>query len=148
MELISQGAEAKIFYNRKKIIKHRFKKTYRIKEIDDKLRKFRTRREAKVMEKLPEEIACPRLIHVDDKNMKIEMEFVKGKKVRDILDRNLYIAKEDQVNLLGAALLGGIGANIYEDYNRAIDEIKVLYTKVIKNNKKMFEEYSNIYNLS
>ena len=46
---ISQGAEASIYKNENVIVKHRTVKSYRNKEIDDKLRKFRTRREAKVL---------------------------------------------------------------------------------------------------
>ena len=38
-KLIAQGAEAKIFLDKDKIIKQRVEKDYRIKEIDGKLRK-------------------------------------------------------------------------------------------------------------
>ena len=44
--------EAKIFLEEDKILKNRFAKSYRIKEIDEKLRSFRTRREAKILKKL------------------------------------------------------------------------------------------------
>lgn len=84
---LSQGAEA-IIYKEKNIIKDRVKKNYRISEIDNKLRKFRTRREAKVLEKLKAiGFPAPKLINVDDKSMKIEMDFVEGDKVRDVLEK-------------------------------------------------------------
>lgn len=92
MKEIAEGAEAKIFVEGDKVIKNRIKKEYRIKEIDDSLRKFRTRREAKVFEKLEGKIPIPKLMHYSDKYMKIEMGFVKGKKLRDVL--NIKNAKQ------------------------------------------------------
>jgi Kae1-associated kinase Bud32 len=92
MEKIAQGAEAVLYRKDNKIIKERVKKNYRISIIDDSLRKFRTRREAKFIEKLP--VPGPKLISVDDKKMIIEMDFIDGPKVRDILDSNLELCKE------------------------------------------------------
>ena len=51
-KLIAQGAEARLFLEDGKILKNRFRKTYRLQELDDKLRGFRTRREAKILELL------------------------------------------------------------------------------------------------
>ena len=48
---IGQGAEASVFLDRD-IIKRRFEKSYRIPEIDNPLRKFRTRRESKILSTL------------------------------------------------------------------------------------------------
>ncbi len=90
MKLISEGAEARIYADGNRIIKERARKSYRIPEIDNSLRKFRTKREAKVFERL-EKIGfpIPKIISVSDRTMKIEMEFIKGEKLRDILnDRN------------------------------------------------------------
>ncbi len=96
MQLISQGAEAKIYKKDNILIKDRIKKTYRISQIDDKLRQSRTRREAKVLEKLQKIGFCsPNLINSDGIE-KIEMEFIEGEKVRDILEKSDYskICKE------------------------------------------------------
>jgi len=90
MKQISQGAEAIIYSNGKKVIKHRFPKSYRHPELDKKIRQFRTRREAKVLEKLHPN--SPLLIKSCDKEMKIEMEHLKGKRVKDVLERNKKIA--------------------------------------------------------
>lgn len=87
---IARGAEAVIYQDKDKIIKHRLKKTYRIKELDDELRKQRTRREANLLLKAP--IPHPALMKSDDTE-KIVMENVKGKKVRDVLDKNPLLAK-------------------------------------------------------
>ena len=87
MRKIGDGAEAVIYLNKDIVIKDRIKKGYRLKQIDEKLRKFRTRRETKVLEKLHAiDFPIPKLILSDDKKMIIKMEFLKGKKLRDALN--------------------------------------------------------------
>ncbi len=86
MELIKQGAEAKLFRDKNKIIKERVSKEYRLKHIDESLRKFRTRREAKVLRRLEEmQFPAPKLHDFSDKRMSITMDFVTGETVKDIL---------------------------------------------------------------
>ena len=83
---IAQGAEAKLFLEQNNILKNRFQKSYRIKEIDDRLRGFRTRREAKILQKLQKiNFPAPRLIKNDEKENLI-IENIKGKLVKDILE--------------------------------------------------------------
>ncbi|MBN1503024.1 Kae1-associated serine/threonine protein kinase [Candidatus Woesearchaeota archaeon] len=94
MKLMARGAEAEIYEDTNKIIKKRVKKSYRIPALDEKLRKFRTRREAKVIQKLPDQIPKPMLIKLDDKNTALEIENIKGDKVRDVLDKNVKLCKE------------------------------------------------------
>jgi len=87
MKQIAQGAEAVLYQTENSIVKDRFKKTYRHSHIDEQLRKFRTKREAKVIEKLSQlNFPAPGLIRVD--NQKIEMQFIKGDKVKDIFNKN------------------------------------------------------------
>jgi|SRR3989344_6252896 len=83
MELVQIGAEAVLTKENNKLIKYRVSKGYRLKEIDEKLRKFRTRRESKILEKLD---FVPKVFSSDDKNMKIIMEFVNGELVKNVLD--------------------------------------------------------------
>lgn len=83
MKLIKQGAEAKIFLDENKIIKERTPKNYRIKEIDEKLRFFRTKREAKIIEKSP--INVPKIFSTGKE--KIEMEFIEGDLLKDAFDK-------------------------------------------------------------
>lgn len=90
MKEIGRGAEAVIYLD-KNVIKKRLKKNYRIKEIDERLRKFRTRREAKILEKLQSlDFPAPRLIKKDDKKMIIEMNLVKDVLLRDVLEKKDY----------------------------------------------------------
>jgi Kae1-associated kinase Bud32 len=94
-KLIAQGAEAKLFLVDKNIQKNRFNKTYRIKEIDDKLRGFRTRREAKVLQKL-EKIGFPSpKLKSNDEKENLVIERIKGKLVKNVLDKNyVKLSKE------------------------------------------------------
>ncbi|MEK6947324.1 MAG: KEOPS complex kinase/ATPase Bud32 [Nanoarchaeota archaeon] len=88
--LIAQGAEAKLFLEDGRILKERFAKTYRIKEIDDKLRGSRTRREAKILQKLEMiNFPAPKLIKSDEKEQ-ILIEKIDGKLVKDILEKKDY----------------------------------------------------------
>jgi TP53 regulating kinase-like protein len=92
MDLIAQGAEAKLYRKGNVLVKDRIKKSYRIPEIDDKLRRSRTKREAKVIETLSKlGLPVPKLIENDEKE-KIEMEFIEGPKIRDILEKSNYIS--------------------------------------------------------
>ncbi len=87
--VIGKGAEAVIYKEEDRAVKHRVKKGYRHPDIDSGLRKFRTRREAKVLEKLSAiDFPGPKLIKMDDKDMKIDMEFIEGEKLRDVFEKN------------------------------------------------------------
>jgi TP53 regulating kinase-like protein len=89
-QFIAQGAEAKIFEEESKIIKQRFKKSYRLKEIDEKLRSFRTRREAKILQKLEAiNFPAPKVIKNDEKENLI-IEKISGHLVKNVLEKSDY----------------------------------------------------------
>lgn len=84
--LISQGAEAKIFLEKERITKHRFQKSYRQKELDTALRTQRTRKEAKILEKLSKiNFPAPKMSSTNEKEI-IVMEHIKGPLLKDILN--------------------------------------------------------------
>lgn len=94
-ELIGHGAEAKLFKVDGRVIKERPAKGYRLPVIDQKLRGQRTRREAKILEALQKvNIPAPTLIKMCDETMKIDMSFIEGPKVRDILHEKPHLARE------------------------------------------------------
>ncbi|MEE9525204.1 MAG: KEOPS complex kinase/ATPase Bud32 [Candidatus Woesearchaeota archaeon] len=96
MKQLDQGAEATISVNKDVVLKDRVAKSYRLKEIDDKLRKFRTRREAKVLNKLEElNFPSPRLHQMCDQLMQIRMDMVNGNKLRDVLYQNPLALSEE-----------------------------------------------------
>jgi len=82
---IAQGAEAVIWLKDGKIVKERVKKLYRHPKIDERIRKKTTRFEARLLEKAAEEIPVPKVLKSCDKAMVIEMEFIEGKKLRDLV---------------------------------------------------------------
>jgi len=87
MQKIAQGAEAVIYRDAETVIKERLSKGYRIPQIDESLRKFRTRREAKVLQRLGEmNFPAPRLLEMSDTEMKIKMDFISGSKLRDVIE--------------------------------------------------------------
>ena len=67
-EILQQGAEAVIIRNDNEVIKKRIEKSYRIKILDEKIRKLRTRSEGKIMEKAEKIIPVPKVIKIDEKN--------------------------------------------------------------------------------
>lgn len=94
MRKLSIGAEAVIFADdaKEEVIKQRQPKKYRIKELDDRLRLHRMRREAKVIEALRQlGIPVPKLISINEKTATITMQLIGGDKVRDILGSNNYV---------------------------------------------------------
>ncbi len=85
-KIIQQGAEAIIYLKDGKVIKKRVKKSYRIPELDEKIRKLRTRGEAKLLKKASEAIPIPGNINEDEKTKEIRMDFIDGIKLSDELD--------------------------------------------------------------
>lgn len=99
MKLIAQGAEAKIYeayfnevfsadlLDERVIVKHRIPKRYRIPEIDLKLRKERTVREARILHRAKEfGVSCPHVYEVNLRDMIIVMEFIDGKRLKEHLE--------------------------------------------------------------
>ena len=97
-KIIQQGAEAVIILSNNFIIKDRIKKSYRIKELDTKIRSRRTKSEAKLLEKASELINSPKsFFQPSIKNStKLKMPFIDGKKLSDHLD-NFPLNKQKQI---------------------------------------------------
>jgi Kae1-associated kinase Bud32 len=86
---LCQGAEAIIILDKNNIIKNRVRKSYRIQILDEKIRKSRTKAEAKIIKKLEKIIPVPKIIKTDDKQ-EIIMQFINGKKLSDNLESLNY----------------------------------------------------------
>jgi Kae1-associated kinase Bud32 len=100
-KLLAQGAEAIIIKKDDLIIKERIKKSYRIKEIDDKIRKLRTRGEGRLLERAGKIINTPEIIKTDEKKKEITMEFLDGKKLSEHLDSFSLIRQEEILRKIG-----------------------------------------------
>lgn len=116
-KLLQQGAEAKIILSDDFIIKDRIKKSYRIPELDDKIRKSRTRSEIKLLNKSSQLISVPLPLttskkseqgderttsRVASKNSEvasrviIKMPFIDGKKLSEHLSK-FAMTKQKQI---------------------------------------------------
>ncbi|CAM9192200.1 unnamed protein product [Heterosigma akashiwo] len=109
MELISQGAEARIyslpsFMGRPAVVKERFSKSYRsLPVLDLKITSKRTIQEVRCMAKCRKAgIDTPLLLLVDTKNSKIYMEKIPGMTVRQFLVENMEGDMEACLALAGA----------------------------------------------
>ncbi len=85
MEMIASGAEAVISLDRKTIIKTRVHKRYRLKEIDDALRRDRTRTEARLISEA-RRCGVPTPIIRDVTDFEIKMEYINGTALKNIID--------------------------------------------------------------
>lgn len=107
-KIIAKGAEANLILDDfdsvlypsdedKVLIKHRISKKYRVKKLDKKLRDFRTSLEAKLLSDAKEAgVPTPIVYRVDRVEMKILMEYVEGKPVKEFLEE-LETEKREEI---------------------------------------------------
>ena len=89
-KIIQHGAEAKIILKDNLILKDRIPKSYRIPELDNKIRKRRTKSEIKLLTKASKIINVPfpqEIMNKKNINYKITMPFIKGKKLSEYLNK-------------------------------------------------------------
>ena len=135
-KVIAQGAEAILIRQGNKLIKERIKKNYRHPILDEKLRKLRTRKEAKLLNSVS---FSPNVINSDDKKMIIEMEFIDGKLIKNILDN---LTKKQQQEICKK-----IAKNIEELHSKNIIHGDLTTSNMIlKKNKVYFIDFGLGYN--
>jgi len=89
MKIIGRGAESILYLKDNKLVKERISKGYRCKEIDLMKRKYPTRRESKLLQDAKKiGVNVPNVYNMNDESMKVEMEFLKGQLLKDILDKS------------------------------------------------------------
>ena len=126
MKFIAEGAEAKVYLDKNKIIKERVKKAYRLSIIDENLRKLRTRSEAKLIREAERAgVNVPAVLETNDKTFKLEIEFLDGEKVRDVLDENWKLGEK-------------IGEQIYKLHSRKIVHGDLTTSNMILKNNKIY----------
>lgn len=91
MKVIYRGAESIIsldaFDGQEAIVKERVEKKYRIKQLDDKLRKERTKKEIKLLTDARKVgVYTPKILHTDEKGYKIVMENILGTRIKEFLN--------------------------------------------------------------
>ena len=104
-ELIAKGAESNIvrssYLGEKAVIKDRIVKGYRISEIDDKIRRARTKEEAKLLADAKRAgVKTPVLYDVDLKNKRITMQEIRGFMLKDVIDDDLAFNLGEEISKL------------------------------------------------
>ena len=85
-KIIQQGAEAVIILKKDLVLKRRVKKGYRLEILDERIRKRRTKSEARILERVVKIISVPKVLKVREKEKEIDMEFIDGLKLSESLD--------------------------------------------------------------
>jgi len=91
-KLIRKGAEANLYYGRwfgkEVIFKHRVPKKYRLEELDKSIRTKRTLNEARALIKVKNYgLNCPQVYEIDVESSIIVMKYIKGEKLKDVLEQ-------------------------------------------------------------
>jgi Kae1-associated kinase Bud32 len=108
-EIVARGAEAvlykEVFDGKSALVKERIKKSYRISQIDNKLRLERTRTEAKLLNEAGRAgVAVPAVLVVDEKGAKIIMEYVNGKRLKEFLNSCSENERRELATKIGEAV--------------------------------------------
>jgi len=85
-KIIQQGAEAIIYKIKNKVVKDRIPKKYRLEKLDNKIRRLRTKREAKLLTKASKIINAPKPLADPGSGRMIHMPYIAGKKLSEHLD--------------------------------------------------------------
>ncbi len=99
MEIIASGAEAVISRDGNTIIKTRVHKRYRLKEIDENLRRDRTRTEARLISEA-RRCGVPTPVIKDVTDFEIKMEYINGYALKNIITPDLSLQAGELVGRL------------------------------------------------
>ncbi len=107
-DLIAKGAESNIvkstYLGERAVIKDRIVKGYRIPEIDDKIRRARTKEEAKLLSDAKRAgVRTPVLYDIDLNAKAIVMEEIEGAMVKDVIDDDLAFRMGREISKLHSA---------------------------------------------
>jgi Kae1-associated kinase Bud32 len=122
MKILMQAAEAIIYLDNDKIIKKRIQKKYRLSQINQSLITTRTKSESKILSKL--HTIAPQLIKTDNKNT-IEMQYINGKTLKNILETKIELCKQ-------------VGSNLAFMHNLNIIHGDLTTSNMIYNKKKLY----------
>ena len=132
MKIIKRGAEAVLYLDNSHLVKERIKKTYRLAQIDEKLRKLRTRKEARLLSEAKRAgVETPNMFSVDENDFKITMEFIDGKRLKEFLnetnDENRKKTAEDVGKSVGLLHKQGIVHGDLTTSNMILKDDKVYF---------------------
>lgn len=132
--ILYRGAEAEIrlsnYMGYKAVQKRRVRKTYRIKDIDDRLILSRTKGETKlIIEARKQGVSVPIIYDVDLKDGIITMEYIEGKRIKDIFND---LNKKERIDICRK-----IGVNIARLHNGSIIHGDVTTSNMILANDRI-----------
>ena len=104
-ELIAKGAESNIvkssYLGEKAVLKDRIPKGYRIPEIDNKIRKARTKEEAKLLSDAKRAgVKTPVLYDINLEDKSILMEEIEGQMLKEVIDEDLAFKLGEEISKL------------------------------------------------
>jgi len=108
-KIIQRGAEAILYLEKGRLVKERISKGYRIPELDRKIRRQRTKSEAKLMERSRlSDVPVPK-VRVEDE-FRLAMDHLEGSKLKDVLNQ---MSKKDREKVCGemGRMIAGLHAN-------------------------------------
>ena len=136
-KILSRGAEAIIYLDLDKrvIIKERIWKKYRIKEINEKIIKNRTKLEVKILNKCSEiGINVPKILEYDIEKGIIIMEYLDGILLRDFLDKLEGEKKYEKIK----EIFEKIGEYLAKMHNNNIIHNDLTTSNIIVKNDKIY----------
>jgi TP53 regulating kinase-like protein len=93
-----KGAEAElveeVIDGKKVLIKNRIPKNYKNPTLDLKIRRTRTKSEAKLLKESSAFVNVPKIIEVNDEESKITMEFIQGKRLKEVIEKKTSLCIE------------------------------------------------------
>ncbi len=92
MKLLRKGAEANLyldsFLGEKAVVKLRVRKAYRIPQLDQKIREYRTIHEAELLHEAKEAgVPTPLIYFLDRSESKLVLQYVEGVRLKELLDQ-------------------------------------------------------------
>lgn len=99
MQILKRGAEAILYLDSEKnLVKERIKKSYRLPQIDLKLRAERTRAEVRLINEASRVgVPVPKIFSVDEKEMKIIMEFISGERLKEVFSSKISLEEKEKL---------------------------------------------------
>jgi Kae1-associated kinase Bud32 len=134
-KILYSGAEAHLYLENNKLVKERISKGYRIPFIDNAKRKYPTRKEFKILMKAKKVgMYVPEVFEVDENEMKVVMEFVKGDVLKEKLDSYSKKKREGVCKLIGVQM-----AKMHD--NNIIHGDLTTSNMILKNDKVFFIDF-------
>ena len=134
MDIIKRGAEAILYLDkyegRECLVKERIKKSYRVPELDNNIRKDRTKSEAKLLSDARRAgVLTPMIFSIEE--FKIFMEYIRGERIKEYL--NSKISDDER-----AKIAEEIGKNVGKLHSAGIVHGDLTTSNMILKDKKIY----------